>query len=141
MSNIVFGTDFSKASDAAFTFACKLARELNCEMHIFHALDISTMHMGRLLTQDEIESRIRASLRMIRGRYVAKIKDDLNDYSFDVWEGVPYVEIVKYAREKHADLIVMAHHAQKVGETDDRLGSNIEQVIVRAGCPVISVNR
>lgn len=141
MSNIVFGTDFSKASDAAFEFALKLAREQGCEMHIFHALDISTMHMGRLLTQDEIESRIRTSLRMIRGRYVARLKGQIREYAFDVWEGVPYVEIVKYAREKHADLIVMAHHTRKTGETDDRLGSNIEQVIVRAGCPVISVNK
>lgn len=141
MSSIVFGTDFSKASDAAFHFAFKLARTLNCEMHIFHALDISTMHMGRLLTQDEIEARIRASLRMIRGRYAVNMKSEISEYSFDVWEGVPYVEIVKYAREKHADLIVMAHHSQKQGEADDRLGSNIEQVIVRAGCPVVSVNR
>jgi len=141
MSNIVFGTDFSKSSDAAFDFACKLAKTLDCEMHIFHALDISTMHMGRMLNQDEIESRIRESLRRIRGRYVAKIKDEMQDYSFDVWEGIPYVEVVKYAREKHADLIVMAHHTSKTSEADNRLGSNIEQVIVRAGCPVISVNK
>jgi len=140
-SNIVFGTDFSKSSDAAFDFACKLAKTLDCEMHIFHALDISTMHMGRMLNQDEIESRIRESLRRIRGRYVAKIKDEMQDYSFDVWEGIPYVEVVKYAREKHADLIVMAHHTSKTSEADNRLGSNIEQVIVRAGCPVISVNK
>ena len=141
MSNIVFGTDFSKASDAAFDFTCKLAKSLDCEMHVFHALDISTMHMGRMLTQDEIETRIRESLRRIRGRYVAKIKGKIKDYSFDVWEGVPYVEVVKYAREKHADLIVMAHHTGRASEEDKRLGSNIEQVIVRAGCPVISVNK
>ncbi|MBW1890040.1 MAG: universal stress protein [Deltaproteobacteria bacterium] len=141
MSNIVFGTDFSKASDAAFEFACKFAKALGCEMHIFHALDISTMHMGRMLTQDEIETRIRESLRRIRGKYISKIKGEIQDYAFDVWEGVPYVEVVKYAREKHADLIVMAHHNRKTSEEDNRLGSNIEQVIVRAGCPVISVNK
>ncbi|MEN8243437.1 MAG: universal stress protein [Thermodesulfobacteriota bacterium] len=141
MSNIVFGADFSKASDKAFDFTVKLAKAQGCEVHIFHALDISAMHMGRMLTQDEIESGIRKSLRRIRGRYVAKIKDDIKDYGFDVWEGVPYVEIVKYAREKHADLIVMAHHTSRTSDEDNRLGSNIEQVIVRAGCPVISVNK
>jgi len=141
MSNIVFGTDFSKASDAAFDFTCRMAKALDCEVHIFHALDISAMHTGRMLTQDEIESKIRESLRRIRGRYVAKIKDEIKDYSFDVWEGIPYVEVVKYAREKHADLIVMAHHTSRTTDEDNRLGSNIEQVIVRAGCPVISVNK
>ena len=45
------------------------------------------------------------------------------------------MEIVKYAREKQADLIVMAHHTRKMDAEDTRLGSNIEQVIVRAGCP------
>jgi len=141
MSNIVFGTDFSKASDAAFRFTCKLVKALDCEMHIFHALDISTMHMGRMLTQDEIESKIRESLQRIRGKYIAEIRDEIKDYSFDVWEGLPYVEIVKYAREKHADLIVMAHHTRMTSKADAGLGSNVEQVIVRAGCPVISVNK
>ena len=140
MSKIVFGTDFSKASDAAFQFACKLAKALNCELHIFHALDISSMHQGRMLTQDEIESKIREALRRIRGRYIKEI-EGIKALSFDVWEGLPYVEIVKYAREKHADLIVMAHHTQKMDAEDTRLGSNMEQVMVRAGCPVISISR
>ena len=140
LSKVVFGTDFSKASDAAFNFALKLVKAFNCELHIFHALDISSVHLGKVLTQDEIESKIRESLRMIRGRYVNKIKD-ISDCSLDVWEGIPYVEIVKYAREKYADLIIMAHHTRKMDGKDTRLGSNIEQVIVRAGCPVISINK
>jgi len=140
MSNVVFGTDFSKASDAAFRFALQLVRALDCELHIFHALDIGSMHLGRSMTQDEIESKIRESLRRIRGRYLPEMKD-IPEFDFEVWEGIPYVEIVKYAREKHGDLIVMAHHTQKASQEDTRLGSNIEQVIVRAGCPVISINR
>ncbi|MEE4608810.1 MAG: universal stress protein [Desulfobacteraceae bacterium] len=140
MSKVVFGTDFSKASEAAFQFACKLVRAIGGELHIFHALDISHMHLGRLRTQDEIESKIREALRMIRGKYIARL-EGIEDYAFDVWEGVPYVEIVKYARENHADLIVMAHHSSKTDAEDTRLGSNIEQVMLRAGCPVISINR
>ena len=138
MSNIVFGTDFSKASDVAFQFAHTLATTLECELHLFHALDITSVQMGRVMTQDEIESKIRKSLRRIRGRHSV---EGIENYSIDVWEGIPYVEIVKYAREKHADLIVMAHHTRKMDPEDTRLGSNIEQVIVRAGCPVISINR
>lgn len=140
MSNIVFGTDFSKASDAAFRFALQLAKKLSCELHVFHALDIGNVQMGLILTQDEIELKIRESLRRIRGRYLPEMKD-IPEYNFEVWEGVPYIEIVKYAREQGADLIVMAHHTQKISQEDTRLGSNIEQVIVRAGCPVISINR
>ncbi|SLM30495.1 UspA domain protein [Desulfamplus magnetovallimortis] len=140
MSSIVFGTDFSKASDKAFDFALKAAGELGCEMNIFHALDISSSHMGFTLSQDEIEERIRKAYRVIRSRYVSKMEKKSN-FSMDVWEGIPYVEIVKYAREKHADLIIMAHNSRKLDGDAPKIGSNMEQVIVRAGCPVISINR
>jgi nucleotide-binding universal stress UspA family protein len=140
ISNIVFGTDFSKTSDKAFDFASRMASSLGCELHIFHALDISTQHMGRSMSQDEIEQRIREAFRMIRGRYVARM-EGVERYSMEVWEGIPYVEIVKYAREKHADLIIMAHHSRKLDGDRERIGNNLEQVIVRAGCPVLSINR
>lgn len=139
VSSIVFGADFSKASDKAFEFALKVAQTMKCELHIFHALDITSNHMGLSLSQDEIEERIRKNLNLIRARYVSKMTDKKN-FSMDVWEGIPYVEIVKYAREKHADLIVMAHSSRKLEGDAPKIGSNMEQVILRAGCPVISVN-
>ncbi len=140
LSNITFGTDFSKASDKAFEFALKVAKALDCELNVFHALDIASGSSGKMLSQDDIEQKIREALRMIRGRYEARLKE-LKSYSMDVWEGIPFIEIVKYARDTHSDLIVMAHHSKKADKTDAILGSNVEQVIVRAGCPVISVNR
>jgi len=140
LSNVVFGTDFSKSCDVAFKFACNLVKALDCELHIFHALDISTMQLGRMMTQDEIEQKIREARRRIRGRYIDKM-EGIDDYSFEVWEGVPYIEVVKYARENHADLIVMAHHSRTLSTEEAKLGSNMEQVIVRAGCPVISINK
>ena len=140
LSNIVFGTDFSKTSDKAFDFAIKVAKALDCELSVFHALDITPLHTGKILSQDEIEQQIRESLRKIRARYESRLKG-LKAYSMDVWEGIPFIEIVKYARDKHADLLVMAHHSKRVPSGDTRLGGNVEQVIVRAGCPVISINK
>lgn len=140
MSNIVFGTDFSKTSDKAFEFAMKIAKALDCEMNVFHALDITSLHTGKMLSQDEIEQQIRESLRKIRAKYEPRLKE-LKAYSMDVAEGIPYIEIVKYARDKFADLIVMAHHSRKGPAEDSGLGGNVEQVIVRAGCPVISINK
>lgn len=139
ISSIVFGTDFSRPAEHAFRFALETAKKLGCKLHLFHALDISGMHAGKTLAQDEVEDKLRDALNMIRKKYASQIKD-LSLYEMDVWEGIPYVEIVKYAREKYADLIVMAHHTQ-TGDTDrTALGSTMEQVILRATCPVISVN-
>lgn len=140
ISNIVYGTDFSKASDAAFEYAVKIARALDCELHLFHAVDISSVHGGKLMEQELIEAHIRDARNRIRGRYVKQL-GDFKNYVVEVWEGLPYVEIVKYAREKQADLIVMAHHAREADADNVRLGSNMEQVLMRANCPVLSVNR
>ncbi|MCD4720274.1 MAG: universal stress protein [Desulfobacula sp.] len=140
LSSIVFGTDFSKTSDKAFDFAIKVAKALDCELSVFHALDITSLHTGKLLSQDEIEQQIRESLRKIRARYESRLKE-LKAYSMDVWEGIPFIEIVKYARDKHADLLIMAHHSRRVPSGETILGGNVEQVIVRAGCPVISINK
>ena len=139
-SNIVFGTDFSKASDSAFAFALKTAKTLGCTLHLFHAFDISAVHAGKTMEQDEIEDKIRDAREKMRQKYVPKMKG-FDDFEIEIWEGIPYVEIVKYARENYADLIVMAHHTKTPSPEKTMLGSTVEQVVLRATCPVASVNR
>ena len=140
ISNIVFGTDFSKAADSAFLFAYKIAKSQHCRLHLFHAHDISSIHSGKVIDQDQMEEKLREAREKIRKMYVAKM-EGFADYEIDVWEGIPYVEIVKYAREKYADLIVMAHHTREPSPEKAILGSTVEQVVLRATCPVVSVNR
>ncbi len=139
-SNIVFGTDFSKASDSAFKFALKIAKTLECTFHLFNAFDISGIHAGKTMDQDEIDDKIREAREKMMGKYVTKMKG-FDDYEIAIWEGIPYVEIVKYAREMYADLIIMAHHTRELDPVKSRLGSTMEQVVLRASCPVITVNR
>ena len=139
-SNVVFGTDFSKAAQSAFLFAFKIAKTLKGSLHLFHAYDISSIHSGKSLGQDEIEEGMHAAREKMRKMYVSKM-EGFKDYSIDVWEGIPYVEIVKYAREKYADLIVIAHHTRDPDAEKAILGSTVEQVVLRATCPVASVNR
>jgi nucleotide-binding universal stress UspA family protein len=139
-SNIVFGTDFSKSADSAFLFALKMAKKLECKLHLFHAFDISGVHAGKVLEQYEIEDNLRTSQERIRKMYVPRMKD-FDDYEISIWEGIPFVEIVKFAREKFADLIVMAHHTREPSPEKAKLGSTLEQVVLRATCPVASVNR
>ena len=132
--NIVFATDFSKQAAHAFKFALASARELDCDLTILHALDIS----GKVLDQNEIEDRLIAARARIRETYDT---GDFKNVDIEVWEGVPYVEIVKMARERSADLIVMAHHSHELDPEKARIGSTMEQVILRAGCPVVSVSK
>ena len=89
--------------------------------------------------QAEIEDQIAKARQKIEKRYVAKMKG-YDNYEIEVREGVPYVEILKFAREKTGDLIVMAHHTREVDPEKAVLGGTVEQVVLRSACPVASVN-
>ena len=138
-SNIVFGTDFSKPADSAFMFAHQLAKEVGAKLHMFHACDISSMAPGKVLGQEDIEEMIDTARSKMESRYVSKM-NGYDNFSIEAREGVPYVEILKYARERQGDLIVMAHHARQVDPEEAELGSTVEQVVLRSACPVASVN-
>lgn len=138
-SNIVFGTDFSKASDSAFMFASKLAKEVGARLHIFHAVDISEANTMKIKNQEDIEAKIDAARKKIDTQYLSKLKG-FDNYDVAIWEGTPYVEILKFARDKSADLIVMAHHTREIDPEIALLGSTVEQVVLRSACPVASVN-
>jgi len=137
-SNIVVGTDFSKASFPAFLWAFKLAREVGATLHIFNAIDITAEGLTLPAGQTTIEQRIKEARRRIEQTYIPKLQG-YDKYSMEVWEGIPYVEILKFARDRQADLIVMAHHTREIDPEEAELGSTVEQVVLRAACPVASV--
>jgi nucleotide-binding universal stress UspA family protein len=138
-SNMIFGTDFSKAADSAFMFAYQVAREIGCRLYLFHALDLGEAQGGKVVSQEEIEEKIQAARKKIEEKYVS-LMNGFDNYEIEIWEGIPHVEILKFAREKSGDLIVMAHHTREMDPEKALLGSTVEQVVLRAACPVASVN-
>lgn len=141
-SNIVFCTDFSDAANHAFGFALKAARELQAKLYIVHAVDITTIQ-GMSMDQSEIERHTARMREKIDKLYLSRL-DGFEGAEVIVREGIPYVEILKVARENEADLIVMAHHSADLpdgGEDDADIGSTVEQVVLRSACPVASVTR
>ncbi|MEE4355000.1 MAG: universal stress protein [Desulfococcaceae bacterium] len=139
-SNVVFGTDFSKASDSAFKFAFRVSNFIGCKLYLFHCLDMSSIASGKTFSQEEVEEQIQKAKEKIEKRYVSQM-GDFDNYEVEVLEGIPYIEIVKYSRRVNGDLIIMAHHAKEIDPEKALLGSTVEQVVLRASCPVASVNR
>lgn len=137
-SNIVLATDFSKAADSAYQWAYNLANEVGAKLHMFHACDINGQS-GKQYSQASIEEMVKTAREKMEARYVSKMKD-FDNYSIEIREGTPYVEILKFAREQQGDLIVMAHHTREIDPELAELGSTVEQVVLRAACPVASVN-
>ncbi len=139
-SQIVFGTSFSKASMAAFQFAYKLADYIGCKLHIFHALAIDSSGTQAVPGQKQIEDQIREAKNRIEEEYVSQMHN-FDNYDIAVWEGSPYIELLKFSREAGSDLIVMGNHHKDSDPEAVSFGPTIEQVVLRSACPVISVNR
>jgi nucleotide-binding universal stress UspA family protein len=83
--------------------------------------------------------QIEAARKKMEKRYISKM-NGYDNYDVEVREGIPYVEILKFAREKTGDLIVMAHHTREIDPEEAELGSTVAQVVLRSACPVASVN-
>ena len=138
-NQIVFGADFSAESIKAFEFAYESAKLMGCRLHLFHALNIETSQAGVGPGQMSIENRIKSAKENIHDMYVSRM-NNFDNYEICVWEGVPYVELLKFSREIRADLIVMARHTGEQQNDTPSVGSTVEQVILRSACPVVSVN-
>lgn len=135
-ANIVVATDFSKPANYAFQFARNVAKEIGCRLHVFHCVDLAgDTDSGQAF----IEQRLADAEARVQDKYVANM-GDFDNYLIALREGMPHVEVLKYARENKADLIVMAHHTKDIDPEKAFLGSTIEQVILRSACPVLSVN-
>ncbi len=140
LKNILCGTDFTKASMPAFRFALKFAQANKCKLHLFHAVDLSSHPNGRPPSQIEIEEKVKEAEFKMKELYEPEMGGYKN-VETAIWEGIPYVEILKYAREKDIDLISMAHHTGSIFQKKEVLGSTIEEVVLRSSCPVASINR
>ncbi len=132
--NIVAATDFSYEAECAIYYAAQMARQYKSHLHIFHVLQEGMEE--QIASQEEIEE---VKDRMAK-EYQERLKG-LQECSYETWEGKPAMEILKFARQKKADLIIMAHHSKEVDPERAYMGSNMAQVALNANCPTISVNR
>ncbi len=141
LQKILLPTDFSDYSTAATKYACELAAKFDAELHLLHTLEIHltstpAFTMGLALPKYVSESRAAAEKSLagvldpkgVEGRKVVHA----------IVEGSPKVEIIKYARERNIDLIVIATHG-RTGLPHILMGSVAETVVRTAPCPVLTM--
>ncbi len=139
-SNIILATDFSEPTRYAFDFALRTTRYHSAKLHIFNVIPVEPDEKSLVLDQDNIGKKIEDALKTMEKEYGSKLKGSV-EFEFESWEGIPYVEVLKYARWKNADLIIMAHHSGEIDPEKALLGSNVVRVALSAICPTISINR
>jgi nucleotide-binding universal stress UspA family protein len=139
---IVHPSDFSPASRPAFRKAVELARSHRAQLLIVHVLAMLPVIPDGYVAPnvwDDLEQGQRATAqRQLRG-LVARAKAAgarASGALIDI--GVTHEQIVRFARSKRADLIVMGTHGRS-GLTRALLGSVASRVLSAARCPVLTV--
>lgn len=141
IKNILVPTDFSSLSQSALEYARDLADNMNAAIHILHVIDKSMPFVPgkQNLSETEIAAALEVDARKQLSALIAEAENDTNIKVIGVIKhGIDFEEIVKYAKEVGADLIVIATHG-RTGIMHSLLGSVAEKVIQHAKCPVLVI--
>jgi nucleotide-binding universal stress UspA family protein len=139
---VLHPSDFSTVSNAAFAKAVEVAKADGGELLVVHVLT----PVGPLIgdgyvsprTFEELERAAHDQARKRVDALIARATKAGVRASAVIAEGLAWQEVVKIARSKRADLIVMGTHGRS-GLAKFFLGSVAERVIATAPCPVLTV--
>lgn len=138
---IVFPTDFSDSSLQALPLAKRMAAVMDAEVHCVYTVEephiYATLDMGPVPIPTAQELADTAKTRL--DSFVSENLGGLDKPpAAKVLIGRPAEEIVAYAKQVNAEMIVMSTHGYS-GVKHVILGSTTEAVLRQAECPVLSV--
>jgi nucleotide-binding universal stress UspA family protein len=149
IKKVLAPTDLSTFSASGVRYACNLAKAVGAEVIVAHAVSTSefTSHAISLkittsgAAADDLLGRLvehhKVLLREFLEHQVPSVSAGLNVQQI-VEMGEAHTLIVSWARDKGADLIVMATHGRS-GLPRMLLGSVTEKVLRSASCPVLAI--
>jgi nucleotide-binding universal stress UspA family protein len=140
-NKILIPIDFSKGSERAFDLALQMTRHFQSKVYILSVPELMPSPGRLCCPQPELEMHVALAKQRAKEMYGCKLKTkEIKSYVIDAWEGIPYVEILKFARIYAIDIVVMGPHAKEENPTW-YLGNTVEQVSMRSQCPVVVVGR
>ena len=141
IKKILFPTDFTEGALAAMPYVADLAASYGAKLYLLHVIyDMSAstgLHVPHISLNAMYEEMQKGAEKEI-GDFGAEMSVKLKDVETRVLRGVPYEEILKFARENGVDLIVMGTHGRS-GLDRVIFGSTAEKVVRNAECPVLTV--
>lgn len=154
MFNIVLAaTDMRKRCDPAVQTAIEIAKQNYGEFYILHVLADTPKTLQQVGKRNNAEHEIISDTdynELIKKDIESKWTGDYkpcSKYEIKISTGLPWRAIVKWARKKRSDLIVLGPHDEKdkqeiaAGPIRTAIGSTIEGVVMREPSPVMIVNR
>jgi nucleotide-binding universal stress UspA family protein len=142
MTRILHPSDFSKASQAAFRKAVEMARTMGATLDLLHVIGPVMPMLGEgylsPATYDQLAASGSRWASKEMERLVKKARAAGVRTTATVVEGTAADRIIRAARARKADLIVMGTHG-RTGVSRFLLGSVAGRVIATASCPVLTV--
>jgi len=141
IKTILFPTDFSQGARAAMDHAISLARDYNARLillYVIQDISIAEWYIPSSLSVADLVEDMQKSAWTEMNKWAAEIATKVKDVDKLVVRGVPFVEIIKIAKDKNADLIVIGTHG-RTGIDHMLFGSTAEKVVRKAACPVLTV--
>ena len=137
---VVFPSDFSKASRAAFVKAIETAKSNRAQLTIVHVMSpVIPMAGDGYISPSTYESLLHSNRRWAKKQLdalVKRAKSAKARVKGVLLEGVPHEAILRAGRR--ADLVVMGTHG-RTGVARFFLGSVAGRVVAGATCPVLTV--
>jgi nucleotide-binding universal stress UspA family protein len=141
ISRIVCATDFSDSSEYAQRYALGLSEVFGAELRLVHVVELPFLPTYSLagvpslaLPVEQVEEGARKHMEQA----VEACRAAHPGTEGVVRTGSPFVEVINYAREVEADLIVVGTHG-RTGLSHMLIGSVAEKIVRKAPCPVLSV--
>lgn len=139
---ILHPSDFSSASRAAFRKAIDMAKASRAELLLVHVISPVVPVPGDGYVSPEMYDQLSASSRAWAQKrldsLLAHAKKSRARVKGFILEGAASDEIVRFARARRVELIVMGTHGRK-GMAKLFVGSVADRVVAAATCPVLTV--
>jgi nucleotide-binding universal stress UspA family protein len=138
VNKILFPTDSSRCADQAFTHAVHLARKFQAEIHMLHAIVLSSPADYFRNTEEIYQQLKEIAIAQMTSLVETNKANDLKIEKVAVPAVSAGTMITGYTSEYDIDLIIMGTHGRR-GLGHLLLGSITEEVVRSASCPVLTI--
>ena len=149
--NILICTDFSEHANTAFVHAMDWAKKDKAKLHIFNVImpedplagaSAKTVSDSANSADSAVngEDIVQQTIGALKLKYQDSLNAYLKDYEIVVKIGTPDVEIIKYARQYHIDMIILGALGipEKDRATRVRTAANVSKF---APCQVVVIQK
>ena len=139
---ILYATDYSKASGRALDEAVNLARQNRAELLVVHVVEPIPYAAGEEFGGAELYLRLEDATKResqtTMDKLIRRLRRSKVKAKSLLLRGSAYDQIVKTAKSKRADMVVIGTHG-RTGLSKLFMGSVAAKVVSAATCPVVTV--